>query len=188
MNQIAKVLIAALLLSGSSHLLAFGGRLAANLLGNADFDQGLEDWTFNFSSAVTWVANYDAPPPGTHSLGAVALFQEDSESTNASQCVQVAPGQKYIASVWTIATCPTNARIEIQWSIRPDCADGSFVGDEGMFSETSSYDWQIIQSTVIAPDTAQGALISLENEGNCNEAVLFDGAFFGDRIFSNSFE
>jgi hypothetical protein len=187
MNQTMKTLVAALLLSGSSHLLAFSGNGSANFLRNGDFDDGLTNWSFDDSSLATWIANYDAPPPGTHSIGAVALFQ-DGVSTRASQCVEVVSGEKYVASVWAIATCPTNARIEIQWNIRPDCADGSFIGDEGMFSEMSSYDWQTIQSTVIAPDTAQGALISLENEANCHDAVLFDGAFFGDRIFSNSFE
>jgi len=187
MNQATKALIAALLMSGSSHLLAVAGDEDGNFLVNADFDHGLQDWTFNISSAVTWVANYDSPPPGTTSLGAVALFQEGSENTNASQCVQVVSGQKYVASVWAIATCSANARIGVDWYGDAGCAV-TFIGNADMSSEKSSNDWQKIQSTVLAPDTAQSAHVIIENEGHCNDAVLFDGAFFGDRIFSNSFE
>jgi carbohydrate binding protein with CBM4/9 domain len=189
MNLTPKALFLAVLISQSSLSAAVSSTRSANILVNPDFDEGLTFWTPDDGSEVSWVANYDSPPPGSSSLGAAAIFYARPQlPLGLSECIAVDPSAGYKVAAWVIATCSGNAQLAITWNQRPDCDSTTVLTTDQFSSKAVSNDWQMVQSTVVSPDTALGAQVSVRHAGVCNEVVLFDNTFFGDSIFSDSFD
>ncbi|MEP6484068.1 MAG: hypothetical protein ABJB01_06430 [Rudaea sp.] len=160
------------------------GVVDANKLQNPFFEDGLLGWTSDSPDIATWVVNFDFNDPASKGYGAVAILDGSGTDHGISQCISVQENQTYSFWAWALPFCDESAYIEIEWS-NSECTTA--VGSVESVS-TSIGVWEKLAITAQAPPGTQAAWVRLFTRSRCNNVVFFDDTFFGDRIFSNSFE
>ena len=187
MNRVINVLTAMLIaLSFQPTAFALRPDASTNLVPNASFDNLLSNWQSSASDQVAWVPNFGVPDAAGYIIGAAAVDAAGNANAYLSQCRTISGDNKYTFKFSSLNYCVNNASGQISFYSDTDCANE--VGELLKISNSSVETWTQYTGVASAPAEANSSQIVLSNESACADVAFFDEIYFGEEIFSSSFD
>jgi hypothetical protein len=152
--------------------------LAENLLSNSTFDAGIDGWWT--SVGAEWESSFG------FERGSLHLYSPSADS-QATQCVEVPPGNTYVATARVYSHC-VGDRLFVVLASKADCSDAGLF--EVYAAHSSLVDsWELLTISAPVTDATQFAEISLYSDHACANGAYFDDVTLqNEHVFANGFE